>query len=131
MIDSERTDTERLETPRQLAKRVGLSERQVRHLIQRRQLEHVPVGGRILIPVGAFLRFLEANKVQPCQGEIRGRDFVGSTSANVTTSPGQNTAAAASARLARQIANELKSSSPNGCTEEGAELAQVIPLKSS
>ena len=70
---------ERLETPRQLADRVGLSERKVRHLIQTRQLEYVMVGSRIHIPRGAFARFIEANRVTPCQDETKVPVFVGST----------------------------------------------------
>jgi hypothetical protein len=35
---------DRLETPKQLAARVGISERQVRYLIQTHQLEHVMIG---------------------------------------------------------------------------------------
>jgi hypothetical protein len=63
------SDTERLETPKQLASRVGISERQVRHLIQTRQIEHVIIGCRVLIPVGAFARFLDARKVTPWRDE--------------------------------------------------------------
>ena len=37
-------EVERLETPRQLADRVGLTERKIRHLIQTRQVEHVWIG---------------------------------------------------------------------------------------
>jgi excisionase family DNA binding protein len=46
------TGTPLLETPKQLAKRTGLSERQIRHLIETGKLEHVPVGSRIFIPAG-------------------------------------------------------------------------------
>jgi excisionase family DNA binding protein len=122
---------ERLETPKQLAARVNLSERQVRHLIQTRQLEHVPIGKRVLIPVGAFARFLEAKKVTPCQDEIREPASVGSTSVNASISYGPKTAAAVSAALARQTANKLKSCSPNGFNSEAAAPAQVIRLRSS
>ncbi len=120
---------ERLETPKQLAARVGISERQVRHLIQTRQLEHVMIGCRVHIPVGAFARFLEARKVTPCQDETRDRDFAGSPSASASTSPGPSEAAAASAALARQTANKLKSRSPNSCNSETGEPARVIPLQ--
>lgn len=122
---------DRLETPKQLALRVGISERQVRHLIQTRQLEHVMIGCRVHIPVGAFARFLGARKITTCQDETRGPDFVSSQSANASISPGPNTAAAASARLARQTANKLKSSSQNGFNSEGGKAAQVIRLQSS
>ena len=122
---------DRLETPKQLAARVGISERQVRYLIQTHQLEHVMIGCRVHIPFGAFARFLDAKKVAPWHDETKDRDFVGSRSASASTSPGPNAAAAASARLARQTAQRLKSHSRNGCGAEDVEPAQVIPLRSS
>jgi hypothetical protein len=123
--------TDRLETPKQLAARVGLTERQVRHLIQTRQLEHVMIGCRVHIPVGAFARFVEATRVLPCPGETRGHDSDGSISAAASTSCGPSEAAAASAALARQNANKLKSSSRNFSNSETCEPGRVIPLKSS
>src|SRR5262245_4352992 len=126
-----RNEDERLETPKKLSMRVGISERQVRHLVQTRQLEHVMIGCRVYIPIGAFARFLEARKVVPCQDETRDRDCAGSSNASASISPGPSMAAAASARLARQTANKLKSISRNGSNVEGAEPAHVIPLRSS
>jgi excisionase family DNA binding protein len=122
---------ERLETPKQLAARVGLTERQVRHLIQTRQIEHVMIGCRVLIPVGAFTNFLEAKKVRPWPDATKDRDCGGSKNALASMSSGPNAAAAASAQLARRTANRLKSFSRNGCNAEDAAPAQVIPLKSS
>jgi excisionase family DNA binding protein len=112
---------ERLETPRQLAERVGISERQVRHLTQTRQLEHIMIGSRVHIPIGAFERFLKAKSVKPCQDETKGRVSTGARNATASTSLGQTTAAAASAQLARQTANKLKQSSPNGSKRADAE----------
>jgi hypothetical protein len=37
-------DDERLETPKQLAKRVGVKERHIRHLINTLQIEHIWIG---------------------------------------------------------------------------------------
>jgi hypothetical protein len=124
-------EEERLETPAQLAERVGVKERRIRHLIDTRQIEHVWIGCRVHIPTGAFARFLEAKKVKPCQDEIRDPVSVGSKSGTASTSPGPSTVAAASARLAQQTANELKSYSQNGCRPEGADVGLVIPLRSS
>jgi excisionase family DNA binding protein len=121
---------ERLETPKQVAARVGISERQVRHLVETGQIEHVMIGCRVHIPFGAFKRFVEAKKVKPWQGETRDQNSVTSQSANASTSHGQSAAAVASARLARRTANALKSSSRNFCSGEDAEEAQVIPLRS-
>jgi hypothetical protein len=91
---------ERLETSKQLAKRVGVSERQVRHILQTRQIEHVKIGCRVHIPEGAFRRFLASKMVKPCQDETKAQSYVGSESASAPTSPGPTTAAAASAQLA-------------------------------
>ena len=124
-------DNERLETPRQLAERIGVKERQIRHLIETRQIEYVWIGCRVHIPVGAFTRFLEAKKVTPWQDEITDPVYGGSKSANASTLIGPNVAAAESARLARHIANKLKSSSRNGCNAGVAGAAQVIRLTSS
>jgi hypothetical protein len=123
-------EIEPVETPKQLAARVRISERKLRRLIQIRRLEHVMIGCRVYIPVGAWARFLKAETVLPCHDETKDRDSAGSTSASASTSHGPNGAAAASARLARQTANELKSFSPNGCNAEVAESARVIHLKS-
>ena len=122
---------EGLETPRQLAERVGLKERKIRQLINTRQIEHVWIGARAFIPMGAFARFIETKKVKPCQDETTEPAFVGSKSVIASTSRGANTVAAASARLARQTASKLKSLSRSSCMLEGGETAQVIPLKSS
>src|SRR5215472_3296280 len=97
-------EDERLETPKQLAKRVGVSERQIRHLVHTAQLEHVIIGSRVYIPTGAFKRFLDSRTKKPCPDEIKDRDYDGSPNATAFISPGPSTAAAASARLARQTA---------------------------
>jgi hypothetical protein len=122
---------ERLETPKQLAARVGITVRQVRHLIQTRQLEYVLIGCRPHVPVGAFSRFVERKKASPCQDETRDRASDGLPSGTASTSPGLNMAAAASAALARRTASKLKLSSRNFSTSATAEAARVIPMKSS
>jgi hypothetical protein len=99
-----------LETPKQLAERVGLTERKIRHLINTCQIEHVWIGSRVHVPRGAFGRFIDTKKVTPCQDEIKVPVSVGSKNATVSTSPGLSAVAAASAARARQTANKLKSS---------------------
>jgi excisionase family DNA binding protein len=123
--------TDRVETPKQLADRVSLSERQVRSLIQARQLEHVMIGCRVHIPSGAFERFLAKNKVAPCPDETKVPSCDGSQSANATTSLGLTKVAAASAQRAHQIAGELKRSSVNGSRLADGEQGRVIPMRSS
>ena len=111
--------------------RVGVKEGRIRHLIRTHQIEHIWIGNRVHIPVGAFGRFLEAKKVKPCQGETKGQNFAISKIAEPSISLGQSTAAAASAALARQTASKLKRNSASGCSSENDETAQVIPLRSS
>jgi hypothetical protein len=122
---------EQVETLKQLASRIGISERQARHLVNSGRLEHVRIGRRTYVPQGAWARFIANNTVTACQDETKDHDYGGSRSGNAFTSLGPSTAAVASARLARLTATKLKSSSRNGCSDEDAEQAQVIPLRSS
>jgi excisionase family DNA binding protein len=119
-----------LETPKQLAARLGLKERQIRSLIDSRKLEYVKIGSRAHIPDGAFERFVEANKVTPCQDGTRDQGSNGTAMVPHATSAGPKTVAAASARLAQQAAKKLKSSSPNGSKPEPENMGQLIRLKS-
>ena len=118
-----------LETPKQLAARVGLKERSIRALINSGRLEHVMIGCRVHIPAGAFERFIEANKVTPCQSETTARGCNGLPTGAPITSHGQNAVAATSAALTRQIAEKLKQSSPKKSSAEGSESAEVIHLE--
>ena len=102
-----------LETPKQLAARVGLKQRAIRSLISSGKLEFVMIGCRVHIPEGAFERFIEQNRVTKCQDGTAGLNCTGVPSVNNGSSPGQM-AVAANARLVRQTANKLKSSSRNG-----------------
>jgi len=54
--------SDHVETAKQLARRVGISEYQIRKLISTGQLEHVKIGYRLHIPAGGWERFIEANK---------------------------------------------------------------------
>jgi hypothetical protein len=104
--------SDRIETPNQLAERVGLPERQVRDLLNTGPLEYGRVGKRKLIPTGAWQRFLDqaiAKDTSLCRDETKAPVYVGSTNDRAITSSGQKTIAAASATLARQNANKLKS----------------------
>ena len=122
---------EKVETLKQFASRVGISEGQARHLVNSGRLPHVRIGDRIFVPPGAWPSFLANNTVIRCQDETKDHDYGGSRSGNAFTSLGPNAVAAASARLARQTATKLKSSSRNGCSDEDGEQAQVIPLRCS
>src|SRR5204862_6317316 len=114
-------DDVRLETPKQLARRVGVSERQIRQLIHTEQLEYVLIGCRVLIPIGAFSSYIDAKKVAPSwQGETKDRGSVGSINEPPITSCGPNAVAAASARLVRQTAKMLRTASRNGSAREAA-----------
>jgi hypothetical protein len=49
-------DDDRVETPKQLAGRVGVSEYQIRRLVWTGKLEHIRIGVRDFIPSGAWPR---------------------------------------------------------------------------
>ena len=95
---------ERLETARQLAKRVGISERKGPVPLKNKTARARDDRFSRSIPKGAFSRFLAARTVAPCPDETKAQSCVGSRSVTVSTSPGLNTVAAASAQLARQTA---------------------------
>jgi excisionase family DNA binding protein len=120
-----------LETPKQLSKRVGISEGQIRSLISSRKLEHVYIGSRVHVPDGAFERFIEANKVPPCL--VKPTDHACESvmiEAASGTSSGKRMEASVSSRLAQQTVEKLIKSSPNGSTGAAEKSAQVIRLKS-
>lgn len=52
---------ERVETPKEFSKRVGVSDYHIRSLIRTGELEHIQICGRIFIPSSAWPRYLEAN----------------------------------------------------------------------
>src|SRR5262249_4136259 len=97
------------------------------------KLEFVQIGGRKFIRNGAWEKFLDANTKGAMQwpDETTVQDSVTSKIAEFSTSPGQSMAAAASAALARQTANSLRSSSPTGSSGKASASAQVIHLKCS
>ena len=123
------SDTPLLERPKQLAKRTGLSERQIRHLIETGQLRRVRVGCRDFIPVGEFEKFVAEGTQNSWEDGTKDHAFAISKSARPITSPGPSAVAAASAARARETARRLSSSLPNGYKSEGDATGQVIPLK--
>ena len=57
-----------LESPRQLAERIGWPVGRIRKLIQTGRIKHILIGRSILVPIDAVEEFLSDNLVQP---EIR------------------------------------------------------------
>jgi excisionase family DNA binding protein len=55
-----------LESPKQLADRIGWPERRIRNLIAAKKLRHHRVGGSILIPTTAFTELLQQTEIEPC-----------------------------------------------------------------
>jgi excisionase family DNA binding protein len=104
-----------LETPKELATRIGWPLARVYRLINERRIEYVRVGSRKHIPAGAFERFIVDNKEEPCQEETLAPGSSGLKNVAASTSYGPKVDAAASARLAQQIAQSLKSRSRNFC----------------
>jgi len=64
-IELECDVTTSLETPRELAVRIGWPLRRIRMLINANQIRHIRIGGTIHVPEGAIEEFLEANMVEP------------------------------------------------------------------
>jgi excisionase family DNA binding protein len=90
------------------AKILGFSCRQIRTLINNKQIAHIRLGSRPMIPRDAIGRFLLENTVEPCRDEtpVLASDSLRSEIAS--TSSGQKAVAAASAQRALQICNSLK-----------------------
>jgi excisionase family DNA binding protein len=122
--------SDRLETPKQLAARVNISERQIRNLIRNGELEHVMIGCRVHIPADAWSQFIARKRSGNWQDETKVPGSGISQIAEPFISHGLSTAAAASAALARQTASKLKQNSASGCSSESDKMAQVIPLRS-
>ena len=99
----------RLLSTKQVASEVGLTDHQIRGLVQRKQLKHVRIGNRVYIPVGAFDDFIQENTVIQCLDEDKGHASNGSKNAANTISSGQTMDAATSAARAQRIAQRLKS----------------------
>ena len=120
-----------LETPKQLAKRVGLTVGAIHQLMNDGKLSFVQIGTRRRIPPGTWEVYIETNTVRPCRDAIKDQSSNFSISAGAFTSFGRNGVAAASAALARQTAQRLKSSSRNSSNATRKNLVRVIQQKSS
>jgi len=56
---------QRLESPREVAERLGWPLARVRKLIRAKELRHLKVGGLYMIPRGAIEDYLAAHMVEP------------------------------------------------------------------
>ena len=121
----------RLETPKQLAARVGLTVGTIHRLMNDGKLPFVQIGTRRRIPPGTWEGYIETNTVRPCRDAIKDQSSSFLRSAGASTSFGQNGAAAASAALVRQTAQRLKSSSRNSSNATRKNSVHVIQQKSS
>ena len=123
--------TDRVETPKQLAMRLeNVSERTIRNLIKSGELESVPIGGRIYIPVDAWGRMIERKRTSRWLDATKAPDSNGTAAAPVITSAGMRGDATSSALLAQRTAKKLKSSLRSGSNQDASQTAQVIPLES-
>lgn len=59
---------QRLESPRQIAERIGWPLARVRKLIRTKQVRHVKVGGLYFVPTGAIEEYLADRTVEPTKG---------------------------------------------------------------
>jgi excisionase family DNA binding protein len=75
--------SDRVETPKQLAERVGINVRSIYNLIHNGELESVPIGGRVYLPADAWPQFLErkdaalCRKIELLEVEVHGCPFSG------------------------------------------------------
>ena len=120
-----------LETPKQLAMRVGLTVGAIHRLMNDGKLSFVQIGTRRRIPPGTWEGYIETNTVRPCRDAIKGQSLNFLQSAGASTSFGRNGAAAASAALVQQTAQRLKSSSRNSSNATRKNSVHVIQQKSS
>jgi excisionase family DNA binding protein len=130
MNTSGKTMNSQLETPKQLAKRVGLTEKAVRKLLKGGKLSFVRIGTRLRIPPGTWEVYLKTNVVQPWRDEISDQNFSSSANASASISSGQRVDAAASAALAQQTAQRLKLSSRSSSKDTQGGQAQETHRKS-
>ena len=91
-----------LETPKQIATRVGISIGAINRLMNDRKLSFVRIGTRRVIPPGAWEDYIEAHTVKSWRDAIKDQNSNIFKGANPSTFFGQNEAAAASAALAQQ-----------------------------
>lgn len=130
-LDRDREMNCLLETPKQLATRVGLSVGAIHRLMNDGKLSFVQIGTRRRIPPGTWEVYIETNTVGPCRDAIKDQSSNFLLSAGASTSFGQNGAAAASAALVRQTAQRLKSSSRNFSNATRKNVGHASPQKSS
>ena len=121
---------DQVDTSKQLAARVGISEYHIKSLIRSGDLEHLQICSRTYIPSGAWPRYVEAHTKggKRWQDETKDQNFSTSKSVEPSMSPGPSMVAAASARRVRQTASRLRSSSQTGSslTESKKPLGLVI-----
>ncbi len=130
-LDRGREMNSLLETPKQLALRVGLTVGAIHRLMNDGKLSFVQIGTRRRIPPGTWEGYIETNTVRPCRDAIKDQSSNFLLSAGAFTSFGQNGAAAASAALVRQTAQRLKSSSRNSSNATRKNSVHVIQQKFS
>ncbi len=103
-----------LESPRELAERIGWPVRRIRNLIANKQIRHHRIGGSILIPTDAIDEFLHRTEIQPCHVEEPAHALSHDQTSPIisfvssTTMDGKK-----SVQRAHRIAEKLKRSSKN------------------
>ncbi len=111
--------TSLLESPRELADRVGVSVASIRELIRERKLDHIFLtsGQRNpKIPAGAWERYINLNMVRACpdQSENPNSKSIARTRMGTSTSMSPKAEKAGNSQLSRATAKKLSSSGTNG-----------------
>lgn len=58
-------------SPKETAVRAGWPERRVRQMIARKELRHIKIGNRILLPESAISEFIKQNMAAPCPARLK------------------------------------------------------------
>ncbi|MEO1192393.1 MAG: helix-turn-helix domain-containing protein [Pseudomonadota bacterium] len=104
-------------TMKELSKRVGVSEGQLRQLVRDQRLRCFKIGSRIYIPPGAWEEFLATQTEAPrCPDAEKDPACDSSIAGAATTLSGPSGDARASARRAQQTFEKLKSLSKRSST---------------
>lgn len=128
LTDAEIAELPRMVSPRQIAncKSVGLSEGEVRRVMDSGRLPSEPVGKRRKVRKVDLIRYLSEPREKPCLEGTPVPAFGSSNGASVSTFAGPKEDAIASAALALISGRKLKSSSRHSSKAERENPARVI-----
>ncbi|WP_419797721.1 MAG: helix-turn-helix domain-containing protein [Terasakiella sp.] len=112
-------EEKRLLTINQFAEMYGFTRYQVEALIRKKEIRHIRVLNKVMIPPGAFEEFVQRRTVEPCQEQAEGPSVSQIRNEMApSTSFGLKMAAAGSAAQARKILMKRSCSSQTGSSND-------------